>query len=166
MTPREYACPPTAVYRFGKFSRRNKRVLATASVVVLTLCLGAAISTWQAIRATTAEELAQGRLEAAESQRIRAEANERNAKLQERLATDAQQDSTASLKDALSAVDQMLTRVSEERIRFVPQMEPVRRDLLQDALSFYQKFLERNGANPSVQRETALAYRRIGNLHY
>jgi hypothetical protein len=30
-------------------------------------------------------------------------------------------------------VDQMLTRVAEERLFYVPQMEPIRRDLLLDA---------------------------------
>src|SRR5262249_58169156 len=29
------ACPPSAMYRFGKFARRNKAVLAMASVVAL-----------------------------------------------------------------------------------------------------------------------------------
>src|SRR5207247_924312 len=33
------ACPPTAMYRFRKFARRNKRVVAMASVVVLAVLL-------------------------------------------------------------------------------------------------------------------------------
>ena len=56
------ACPPSALYRFRKFARRNKRILATAGVIVLALVLGTAVSTWQAIRATAAEGLAQKRL--------------------------------------------------------------------------------------------------------
>src|SRR5205823_2897003 len=48
------ACPPTAGYRFRKFARRNRRLLATAGVLGIALCLGMAISTWQAIRATQA----------------------------------------------------------------------------------------------------------------
>ena len=58
------ACPPSAVYRFRKFARRNKTVLVTAAVVAVALVLGTAVSTWQAIRATRAEDLAQTRLEA------------------------------------------------------------------------------------------------------
>ncbi len=61
------ACPPSALYRFRKFARRNKRILTTAGVIMLALVLGTAVSTWQAIRATAAEGLAQKRL-AAESE--------------------------------------------------------------------------------------------------
>src|SRR5439155_616265 len=56
------ACPPSALYRFRKFARRNKRVLATAGVIACALLLGTAVSTWQAIRATQAEGLARTRL--------------------------------------------------------------------------------------------------------
>jgi WD40 repeat protein len=36
------ACPPSAGYRFSKFARRNRRVLATATVVTLAVLLGVA----------------------------------------------------------------------------------------------------------------------------
>src|SRR5437764_9390186 len=45
------ACPPSALYKFRKFARKNKRVLAMAAVVVLALVLGTAVSMWQALRA-------------------------------------------------------------------------------------------------------------------
>jgi len=38
------ACPPSALYRFRKFARRNMRALVTASVVVLAVVLTAAVS--------------------------------------------------------------------------------------------------------------------------
>ncbi len=66
------ACPPSAGYRFRKFARRNRRILATACVLGIALCLGTAISTWQAIRATQAEGLAEDRLKAEQSERERA----------------------------------------------------------------------------------------------
>src|SRR5262245_8149296 len=66
------ACPPSAWYRFCKFARRNKPALATAGLVALVLILGALISTWQAVRATHAEELAGKRLEAEKGERERA----------------------------------------------------------------------------------------------
>ncbi len=45
------ACPPSTLYRFRKFARRNKAALLTASVVVLAVSLAVAVSTaliWQA----------------------------------------------------------------------------------------------------------------------
>ena len=166
------ACPPLASYRLRKFARRNQRALATASLLVLALVLGTAVSMWQAIRATQAEGLADQRLETAnanyetaEEQRQRAEASEREAKTNEGLAKDAQKQSVESLKDALAAVEQMLTRVAEDRLVYVPQMEPIRRDLLLDALKFYQKFLEKRSDDPVIRREAALAHRRVAGIH-
>ncbi len=49
------ACPPSAGYRFRKFARRNKRGLATASLLLLVLFAGAGIAIWQAVRAARAE---------------------------------------------------------------------------------------------------------------
>ena len=49
------ACPPTAAYRLRKFARKNRAALATFSAFAALLVLGAALSLWQAIRATRAE---------------------------------------------------------------------------------------------------------------
>src|SRR5262249_55282637 len=46
------ACPPSTLYRLGKFARRNKAALLTASVVVLAVSATVAVSTlliWQAL---------------------------------------------------------------------------------------------------------------------
>jgi tetratricopeptide (TPR) repeat protein len=45
------ACPPSRLYRFGKFARRNKATIATTAVLAVVLVLAAAVSTSQAIRA-------------------------------------------------------------------------------------------------------------------
>ncbi len=50
------ACPPSRWYRFGKLARRHKISLVTTGLVVLALVAGAALSLWQAIRATAALE--------------------------------------------------------------------------------------------------------------
>ncbi|TMQ32183.1 MAG: hypothetical protein E6K70_19945, partial [Planctomycetota bacterium] len=80
------ACPPSALYRFRKLARRNKRLLAPAGVIALALVLGTAISTWQAIRATHAEGLAQERLETANANYQTAEEQRQVARTQEELA--------------------------------------------------------------------------------
>ncbi|HXL16154.1 MAG TPA: serine/threonine-protein kinase, partial [Streptosporangiaceae bacterium] len=49
------ACPPTAMYRFRKFARRNKRILATAALlgVMLLVAVGAVVASalWAAVQA-------------------------------------------------------------------------------------------------------------------
>jgi serine/threonine protein kinase/Tfp pilus assembly protein PilF len=139
------ACPPSRWYRFRKLARRNKRALVMLSVFALAVlvALGSLVVS---------------------NFRISAEAEEKTNALE--AAKASEQQAVENLKDALAAVDQMLIRVSEERLQFVPQMEPVRRELLQDALKFYQRFLQRRGSDPAVRRETALAWRRMGFLHY
>jgi serine/threonine protein kinase len=52
------ARPPTVGYRLGKFARRNKFVLAATTLVALALLSAAVLSTWQAIRASRAEQQA------------------------------------------------------------------------------------------------------------
>ncbi|QDV42394.1 Serine/threonine-protein kinase PknB [Stieleria neptunia] len=42
------ARPPSTLYRFSKFARRNKVVISTASLVACALMLGTAVSVWQA----------------------------------------------------------------------------------------------------------------------
>jgi tetratricopeptide (TPR) repeat protein len=66
---------------------------------------------------------------------------------------------------AREAVDQMLTRVADERLADVPQMEPVRRELLEQAVQFYQDFLEEDSADPAVRQETGRAYRRLAAIY-
>jgi serine/threonine protein kinase/tetratricopeptide (TPR) repeat protein len=54
------ARPPSTVYRFQKALHRNKLVFAAATAVAAALVAGMVVSTWQAVRATTAEKLAKG----------------------------------------------------------------------------------------------------------
>ena len=52
------ARPPSAWYSFRKLALRNKAALTTVALVAGALVLGTAVATWQAVRATRAEEQA------------------------------------------------------------------------------------------------------------
>jgi serine/threonine-protein kinase len=99
-------------------------------------------------------------------------ANERERQardLADRNAREARQQSERARQrfgQALDAVELMLTRVSEdqERLRDEPRMELVRRKLLQDALTFYQRFLAEESADPRVRWETGRAHLRVGKI--
>jgi serine/threonine protein kinase len=132
------ACPPSRGYRLRKYARKHKRVLATAGLFATFLVAAAGISIALASWAL----------------RERDRAEERKRKTE------------ANLKRALGAVDQMLTRVGDVTLVNVPQMEPVRRELLQDALGFYQAFLNQEGDNPVIRSEVAVAYRRVGKIQH
>ena len=47
------AVPPSALYRAGKFARRYRAALATATAFVVVLITAAGVSVWQSVRATT-----------------------------------------------------------------------------------------------------------------
>jgi serine/threonine protein kinase/regulator of sirC expression with transglutaminase-like and TPR domain len=145
------ACPPSALYRFRKFARRNKGPFAAtlAAVVVILLALvGLALSNVLITRERNEKTQA---LE-------QAQINEREAKEQ-------RQEAEENLRQALAAVHQMLTRVGAETLYSVPGMEPVRRQLLEDALRFYQSFLARKHNDPRIRREVALTYLHLGTIH-
>jgi len=72
------ARPPSAAYRLRKFARRNKVTVTAAAVVAAVLVLGIFASTWEAIRARTAERtqtrLRQAAQTAQEGERVQARA--------------------------------------------------------------------------------------------
>ncbi|HLJ97495.1 MAG TPA: protein kinase [Gemmataceae bacterium] len=80
-----------------------------------------------------------------------------NSQLQDALHTTEEQRARAdlNLQKARQAVDAMLTEVGKKELANIPQMEPVRRALLEKALLFYQGFLQQNSTDPAILRETA-----------
>ena len=130
------ACPPSALYRFRKFGRRNRAALTTVALVAAALVVGTGVSTWQAVRAT------QARKEAAQQRDL----------------------ARANFQKAHQAVDTYLTEVSEDQLLDQPGLQPLRSKLLKSALQYYQAFVEERGADPSLQRDLAEAYRRVGSI--
>ncbi len=55
------ACPPSSAYRLRKFVRRNRVPMVTAGLVIASLCIGLATTTWQTIVARKAKALADSR---------------------------------------------------------------------------------------------------------
>jgi serine/threonine protein kinase len=52
------ACPPSASYRMRRFTRKHRKSLAVAAALLAVLVAGVVVSTWQALRATRAEQRA------------------------------------------------------------------------------------------------------------
>src|SRR5262249_1017171 len=53
------------------------------------------------------------------------------------------------------------TQVSENRLLREPGLQPLRRELLQTALKFYQEFVQERVADPSLQADLGRAYARL-----
>lgn len=68
-------------------------------------------------------------------------------------------------RDAVAAVDDYLTRISEDRLLKEPGLQPLRKDLLQSAARYYEKFVKRRSDDPSMRAELGLAYYRLGMIN-
>lgn len=71
-------------------------------------------------------------------------------------------ESEESRRQAMAAVDDLFTQVSENTLLNKPGLQPLRKELLGRALSYYQRFLEQRQGDPRVQDELASAHFRIG----
>ncbi len=69
-----------------------------------------------------------------------------------------------NLRTATAAVEKYLTRVSESKLLNTEKMQPLRRELLGDALEYYQQFLEGRSDDPRLQFDTATALCNLGRL--
>jgi eukaryotic-like serine/threonine-protein kinase len=69
-----------------------------------------------------------------------------------------------SFAQARAAVDTYFVRVSQSKLGSVPGTQPLRRELLQIALVYYQDFLRRRGDDPALTGEAAEAYHKVGRV--
>ncbi|TXT31731.1 MAG: serine/threonine protein kinase [Planctomycetota bacterium] len=74
----------------------------------------------------------------------------------------ARKRSEESFQEAMAAVNDLFTRVSEERLLNEPGLQEVRRDLLDRARSYYERFLRRRENDPTLQAELAETKFRMG----
>ncbi len=115
--------------------------LATASLILAT-GLSIALAYWQ-YRAATRLRAEQALTDV---QRIRAEEN---------------------FRDAQQAVEDYLARVSDETLLYQQEsgdFRQLRKNLLEDALKYYQRFLARQGTDPRLLDDQALAYSNIARI--
>ncbi|HEV3298221.1 MAG TPA: protein kinase [Planctomycetaceae bacterium] len=153
------ACPPSVAYRFAKFTRRNRVAFTTSLVVLAAILAGTAVSVTQAIRATRAERQADARFQEAEMAR-EAEADQRQ------IADRQRQQAEENLKRARQAVDQYFTRVSQSKLFDVPTLQPLRKELLEDAVRYYQTLLSDRGENPALLADLAVADLRLAEIDH
>jgi tetratricopeptide (TPR) repeat protein len=67
-------------------------------------------------------------------------------------------------RDARQAVDQ-LGSLTAQRLANVPGAEPVRRELLEDTLRYYERFAAEAGDDPALGADVTLTYSKIGALY-
>ncbi len=175
------ACPPSAAYRFQKFARRHRTALAAGAVITVALVAAAAVSMWQAVRATRAEREQSRLRQQAETARnneaklrVRAEADEKKAETEAARSAQVAQ----FLKDMLQGVgpavalgrdttmlreilDQTAQRLSKD-LKDQPEVEA---DLRETLGVVYRDLSEYAHAEAMLREALALQKKLHGNEH-
>jgi serine/threonine-protein kinase len=146
------ARPVGPLERLWRWSRRNRAVASLLAALFIVLVGGLVSVTMLWLRA--------------EDQWLRAETNATHALTNLEEANRQRDRAAKNFRKAVEAVEQMLTRVAGERLAHVPHMEQVQRDILEDALRYYQGFIQEESADPAVRFETARAYRNLASVHH
>jgi tetratricopeptide (TPR) repeat protein len=137
------ACPPSAAYRLRKFARKYRTPLRIAGAFLALLVLAAVVSIWQGVRATLAARRALEAEQQALAERDRAE---------------------TSFRMARDAVHHLLTQVSQSPTLKAQGMEKFRKDLLQSAKSFYERFIREQFDAAAVRYDLGLAHERLAEI--
>ena len=77
----------------------------------------------------------------------------------------ANQLAAANLQQAIDAVDRYFTVVSESKLLGAPGLQPIRRELLENALEYSREFIKRNGEQPDLILQVAKASERVARIH-
>ncbi|MBL8816508.1 MAG: protein kinase [Planctomyces sp.] len=170
------------VSRFALWCRRNPVVASLTSAIAVLLMIVAIGSTLAAFRfeslATKNADLVSEKgvaLVQANAARIQAD---RDRELAETARKDAvaARDTEKSLREeaerqrdransnanrARRAVDQYLSRITDSELLSVPGMQPLKKELLTEALKFYAEFTQEQADDPELQIELAIAQLRL-----
>jgi serine/threonine protein kinase len=136
------ARPPSSTYRFWKMVRRNKLAFGAAAAVSMAILLGLGLATVGFFRADVERQRAVAALADAQQQRALADDN---------------------FREARAAVEDLL-RISDERLKDQPGLEPLRLELMKAAIDRYEPFLAKPISDPTPREELARLHAQYGLL--
>jgi tetratricopeptide (TPR) repeat protein len=137
--------------RTWRWCRRNPVVSGLVAALLMVLVGGLTTTTAMWLRADAMRLRADAMRLRADAMRLRAD----------RLRAEAE----ANFDQARSAVDDYLTRVAESRLLGVPGLQPLRKELLESALPYYQSFVRQRAGDPALRDELASAFGRLGRIN-
>jgi tetratricopeptide (TPR) repeat protein len=132
------ACPPSAIYRFRKFARRHKAALVSGAVMSAALLVTLVSLAISTLLTTHAYK----------------------AEL------DAHREADRNFEAARQAVDDSFIQISENQLLDAPGLEPLRKQLLETALRYYQRFIEQHADDPRLQADVVAAHLRVAHITY
>jgi tetratricopeptide (TPR) repeat protein len=150
--------------RIWRWMRRNRAVSLLGLVTVAAMALTTVISVLayqHTRRALEGETLAR---EEAEQRRTEAQQALAAEERQRQETARAQQRAEDNFHRARRAVDDYMTAISESRLLNESGLQPLRNELLEQALRYYREFLNEHADDPQIKAEVASAYLRLSQL--
>jgi len=131
----------------------KRRPTLAGLIVTAILAVGAivALITVDSKRLQKERNIAQQERDIAEAARKKAES--------------AQQKAQKRLEKTVEAVEKLLVRTAGENWARSKELQDERKKMLEDAVQFYQSFLEQEDDDPVLRREAAKVYYRMGGLY-
>ena len=145
------ACPPSATYRLKKFATRNRGLLTTGGMLVMTLLVATGVSVSFAIQARRASQDANVQRDAA----VAAQELSDKRLIQSRI----------DVGRALRSLDTIVQEVSSAEFAQLPGVDRVRDQVLSKALKFYEEIIAEHDNDPRAREQQALAYANIANIY-
>ncbi len=158
---------PSLLEKAARWSRRRRRLVAAVIGVLLLAVCGLAASTILISLQKAETQKALDLLNVEQQKKDRALELLKQEETQKDAALRAEEDQRREAQEAARKARQVLnffTQVGEEEIPDKPELRPIRRKLLEAALSYYEEFIEKQGDDPSVQAEMTASKLRIGSI--
>src|SRR5262249_50429801 len=169
----------TQLERYWRWARHNPGIAILGGVLTAVLVIATFVSLIVAGRMST---LANNEAQAAADERIarkeaedakdreakersQAEQAKKDADENRKRAEGALQKAEENFAKAGAAVNDYLTAVSEDERLKVPGLLGLRNQLLRSAEEFYKQFLKERGDDPTLRRELAGIYYKIGEIN-
>ncbi|HKQ48314.1 MAG TPA: serine/threonine-protein kinase [Phycisphaerae bacterium] len=137
------ARPASTLYQLRKFAQRNRALVGGVAAVFIVLVAGTVISTGQYLKAAAARD---------------------EARRERDRAVLAEQRAQENFRMAGEAVNQYLTRVGDSPDLKARGLETLRRELLETARGFYDRFLQQKSDDPALQADLGDAHINLGNI--
>ena len=175
----------THLEQYRRWARRNPGIAILGTVLTAVLLIATAASLVVAghmarlaeeqARAARIANLSAGEAELArrqeaeqrnlaETARSQAEISARQAEASAREADAQRRQSEANFGRARRAVDDFFTKVSETQLLRTPGLQPLRLELVESTLKFYEEFLKERADDPALRSELLATRLRVGHI--
>src|SRR5262249_18772521 len=147
----------SAGYRLKKLARKHKKSLTVSAAFAMLLVLGVVASTWQAVRATRAEQKTGETLKQVKDEQGKTQ--EALAQVKTALAAE-----TTAKNHARGVLDETSSQVIDDWLVRQKELTPEQRQFLERQLVHYERFTRETGDTPEQRSTLAAAFDRVGTI--